>query len=332
MKLQLIVDTRERALHKYFAHHAFTEIKQLTHGDFNILVNDRLMATIERKTINDYAASIKDGRTANKSKLLSLRAKTGCQIYYIVEGHIGHTNPDTEFQNVKWSSIQHSMMHLRTEHYIFIERTSSAEDTVNFLIELCISFMRREGYSLELGFKISKCALDPVDFELPHVHPETDLSNRSPFETKYNIEKSTIGGDELLLTMKVEKSRHEQIVNIWQNIPGIGLQTAIELASRTMIIILTTDMSLFFKNNGQKLSKSACTIINKLRESAVNEEQRKYIAGFPNIGMKKSIQLLMNFGSLSNLVNALSANKDALSNISGFGKLTSNNFYDLIFL
>jgi ERCC4-type nuclease len=322
--LQLIIDTRERALHKYLTHYSFAVVQQITHGDFNILINGRLMATIERKTINDYAASITDGRTANKNKLLSLRSKTGCQIYYIVEGNLNQRNPETLFHHVKWSSIQNSMMHLRTEHYIFIERTASAQDSAIFLIELCSSFMRREGFSLDLGLSIANTYTEPTDFELPN----SEVAQLP--ETTYELERTTIGNDEELLTLRVEKSRKEQIIAIWCNITGIGLQTAIELSTQPIITILCADLNTF-TISGKKLNKRTRESLHLLHSETTNDTQKRFISGFPNIGMKRAVQLMLYFGCLANMVNNLAASDIAISKVDGFGNIVSRSIHSLIF-
>ena len=45
-----------------------------------------VLAAIERKSHEDFAASFKDGRHDNIKKLLALRGGTGCKLFYFVEG------------------------------------------------------------------------------------------------------------------------------------------------------------------------------------------------------------------------------------------------------
>src|SRR5882762_5214242 len=90
---KLIIDTRESAVscHKDAFTMITTEIAQIAVGDYAILrqfgEQETIIAIFERKTYPDYGASLKDGRHQNKDKLLALRRKTNCRVFYIMEGH-----------------------------------------------------------------------------------------------------------------------------------------------------------------------------------------------------------------------------------------------------
>ena len=81
----MIIDIRERRLSNAigFQH----TIKQLDLGDVHIKDGENVVCIIERKTVSDLAASIKDGRyEEQKQRLLSHRSQYGTNIVYIVEG------------------------------------------------------------------------------------------------------------------------------------------------------------------------------------------------------------------------------------------------------
>lgn len=65
MSTKIIIDSRER-LDEKIVQSVFsgmrTEVKMLIVGDYHIIIGNRLMMIIERKTLNDLAASIKDKR------------------------------------------------------------------------------------------------------------------------------------------------------------------------------------------------------------------------------------------------------------------------------
>src|SRR5689334_4265706 len=48
--------------------------------------NIKVHACIERKSLNDFASSIADGRYYNKKNMMELRMRTECKLFYIVEG------------------------------------------------------------------------------------------------------------------------------------------------------------------------------------------------------------------------------------------------------
>jgi len=94
---QLIIDNREGAIKSKFSDSKYNIIyKNLDYGDIIIDVNEsnnesepinNHLMVIERKTLSDLSASLKDGRYKNqKNKLLTL-VPTNC-LYYIIEGPI----------------------------------------------------------------------------------------------------------------------------------------------------------------------------------------------------------------------------------------------------
>ena len=69
--MELIIDNRE-TIKDYFQDKDYVKIKNLDIGDYIFKYDDKDILIIERKTIEDYAASIKDGRhREQKQRLLS---------------------------------------------------------------------------------------------------------------------------------------------------------------------------------------------------------------------------------------------------------------------
>lgn len=149
-----VYDTRERAIKDtliaefskphYFAKTRGTiaiEEKQLPVADYVIILNGKIVAVVERKTLSDYAASFKDRRHENKSKLLNLRNKCGCRIYYIVEGAV---NPEytTEYAGIKYQNILASTQDLMISDNIHVITTCNAQHTAKSLKMLCESYIR----------------------------------------------------------------------------------------------------------------------------------------------------------------------------------------------
>ena len=79
MDIQLLSDHRESKVNIHLEH-AFNQentfsaagsisynVEQLETGDYIIQSDDKILAVIERKTYDDYGASIKDGRTNKTS-------------------------------------------------------------------------------------------------------------------------------------------------------------------------------------------------------------------------------------------------------------------------
>lgn len=119
-------------------------IERLTIGDYLICDDNHIYACIERKTLNDFSASIMDGRYENREKMVELREATNCQLFYIVEGTglFKHSKNHGNFPSPPLSKIDHAMNSLMVRDKIFIVRTKDLNHTSDQLIELLSSFER----------------------------------------------------------------------------------------------------------------------------------------------------------------------------------------------
>ena len=137
------------------------KVRRLEVADYIISITDCARVAIERKTLKDYAASIKDGRHANKVNLLNLRAATGCKIFYIIEGH---ANPafDHEYCGIKYSTILASMQNLQLRDNIHIIRTVDKAQTARELRFLCESVGRLD-FANELPVIVGGSKADNIE-------------------------------------------------------------------------------------------------------------------------------------------------------------------------
>ena len=141
--IKLIADTRERNVLRHnnvFAGHSL-EVKQISVGDYVIKAEGtepRFLAVIERKSLEDFAASLKDGRHDNKNKLIDLREKTGCRIIYIIEGPPSPLPTDC-FGNIPYRHIESSIFHLIIRDGICVINSVDTLDTARKLVRFCDS-------------------------------------------------------------------------------------------------------------------------------------------------------------------------------------------------
>ena len=98
------------------------EKKQLTVGDYIVRADDTILAVIERKSLTDLGASIKDGRMDNTNKLLALRARTACRVIYIIECPKGGVPTDDakKFSNIPFGHIRSAIYHLMMRDNVMI--------------------------------------------------------------------------------------------------------------------------------------------------------------------------------------------------------------------
>lgn len=160
MEIILRVDNRERAIHEHIntifcekpmfcVNLSMPQYEQLDIADFIISSTDisgtKILAIIERKTLEDYAASLKDGRIMNTEKLLKLREESGCQVYYLIEGNI-NTGYDTAVCGIEYYKILANIRDAQILHNINIINTSNKLHTareLKFLLERYTSLHER---------------------------------------------------------------------------------------------------------------------------------------------------------------------------------------------
>lgn len=83
----LIADDRERKVNVFLETMVSIRIERITTGDYVFCEGDLIVAVIERKSLSDLAASIKDGRMENHSNLEELKvANPDIRIIYLIEG------------------------------------------------------------------------------------------------------------------------------------------------------------------------------------------------------------------------------------------------------
>jgi ERCC4-type nuclease len=136
----LIADARERnvipfledALQEY-AH----VVAQVNTGDYLICrkgTPPTILAVIERKTLADFAASFKDGRYENLDKMIAMRARTGCMLFFFVEGP-AFPAPTRRFARIPYSSILAAMTKLPIRDGVFVVQTEDESHTAKRLTD-----------------------------------------------------------------------------------------------------------------------------------------------------------------------------------------------------
>jgi ERCC4-type nuclease len=140
----LIVDDREGAVHPFLANKNVPFlIKRITTGDFCIVrqnpnnpADDRILAVFERKSMDDFASSIKDGRYENYNKMIDIQKENeGCQLYYIIECSRAFPAPDDRFSRIPYSNIAAAINKLEIVYNIQIIKTKDPPDTAAKLSE-----------------------------------------------------------------------------------------------------------------------------------------------------------------------------------------------------
>ena len=239
----LIADARERNVlrHKNELAAIKLEIKQITTADYVVIAPgspDTILAVIERKSLDDYGASIKDGRHLNKEKLVAMRDKTGCKIVYIIEGP-AFPKPTDRFGGIPYKHIQSSMFHLMIRENAVVIFTRDTLHTATTLVDFVLSMdtLLKRGY---VGGVAPSAPIDELVAPMP-----------APIDD--------------LLTHRHTKGDHEVVREMWSKFKGITVETAVEymrvwsIADIICNRIPQVDIREFKLSSGHKIRRNAST-------------------------------------------------------------------------
>jgi len=124
----LVIDSREKGLIDYFSS---ASVQQLSVGDLHIFLNETLHYIIERKTLTDLAASIKDGRLKEqKSRLSQFDSKN---IIYIIEGSLNTTFPNLKVSGIPTTTLQTCILQLSLQHHFTVLQTDDLDNTCQII-------------------------------------------------------------------------------------------------------------------------------------------------------------------------------------------------------
>ena len=285
---KLIVDTRERNVTRHSTEWCDInyEIKQITVGDYIVLdPNNNIMAVIERKSLDDFGASIIDGRTQNKDKLIELREKTNCRIIYIIEGP-EYPKLHQIFGRVKYKAIQSSIFHLMINDGVSVINTKS---TLHTAITLH-SFIK----SMEtLIIKNKKVCEIPDNTHVDNTHV---IGSSQNIENAIN-EKNSVD----LISKKFVKSDNEILREMWSKFSNITIQSSDEYSkyfTLADIIYKRKPLDDFKLSSGKLIRPKIKNILSKSIDIPV---QIKILSSVPLVS-KNTATAIINLHTLEDLL------------------------------
>lgn len=167
--MELIADDRERAVIKYLRG---ATVKRITTGDYAFMYNGVIIMIIERKTLADLAASIKDGRMNNNDKLIETQQSSGCKLLYIIEGP-SYPKLTTKFNRIPYKCLQGKLDSLMFRHNINIIHTKDAQHTAERLMGLSTKLTKMvESGDIKCDIKTPVSELSnirPVNIDTVHI-------------------------------------------------------------------------------------------------------------------------------------------------------------------
>lgn len=132
--VNLVIDMRETQLVKILKDIPCT-IEALDIGDIVVRADDgTIIIAIERKTVADLKASICDGRhREQKNRMVNCIDKS--RIIYLIEGNMNHSL-DSKIHGMPVSTLVGSLINTQFRDGIKVYKTSSIEETANFIRRL----------------------------------------------------------------------------------------------------------------------------------------------------------------------------------------------------
>jgi len=289
----LIVDARERAVVPFIEtellDHAYVE-KQVNTGDYLICRKARgaaeptILACVERKTHEDFAASFKDGRYENIKKMRALRDRTGCQLYFLIEGP-AFPGPNRRFARIPFSSILAAITKLMVRDGVFIVQTENERHSAKRLADL----------------------LHVFDTETPYAGPAPAPAGAGGAEPdgEAGLDDGPLAVPDVL-TARLEQTDDEAAVNMWARLRGISVVlgkiltrefTLAELAAQAVPLERLRSLKTV---TGRPINKDALASLMAVRAGSA-EHAVKLISGLRGVTPAVAKLILDSAGSLRRL-------------------------------
>jgi ERCC4-type nuclease len=311
----ILADTRERAVLPFITASidAVKEkleitllVEQINTGDYIIASNDQILLCVERKTHEDLAASLKDGRYQNKEKMIGYREKTGCKLMFIIEGKV-NPSPEKRFARIPYKYLKAAEDHLMLRDNIFVVYSESLAQTAKFLVDYALVYAKileedtknlrsikvlnlthtvttddilgaAEDMPKGMSEDITKDAIDDIITE------ESEDNAEAATEAKPDISTSTLKE----LKTIIEKPNDVVIVACWTSLPFISFDVAKSIASQYSIKEFITgevDYNKFKTRTGRNIGANSIKSLQSLNAA-------KLLSGIPRLTEETAKKIL----------------------------------------
>lgn len=304
MPINLVVDKGREAkvephIDRWFEDGRFPVVARQIHvGDYAICDGpDRVLAIIERKTLADYAATMKGERANNHLKMTAARAEDPhIQLFYIVEARQAFPADKTSFSRLPYGAIRKRIDTLRINHGIDAVLTKDADDTARKLYEWCEQYERRE-----------KALRGEVNLETGAPSYAAGLEPRPPLELPPAAEGGDADGEPVAgpsavpatLTTKVATPDCDAVAACWGKLSSISVHTGRHLSNTVaMADFIQPDCDIVVDDlrsvKGRRLPPNAYKMLRQLRTASVDpkEAPAKLLSGVTGISPDSAVRIL----------------------------------------
>lgn len=135
MTFSFLIDSREKKIIENFAQYEYDNVlvETLDLADIECRIDGNTVLLIERKTLDDLAASIKDGRY--REQKMRLKA-SGINTFYLLEGIIRGTQNGSKINRLPTKTVISSILNMCIRDHIKMISTPSFHHTLVFLHQL----------------------------------------------------------------------------------------------------------------------------------------------------------------------------------------------------
>lgn len=125
--MEFLIDNREVKVKQYFEGKEYVKVQNLDLGDFIFKYNDEIVCLIERKTISDVIASVKDGRYKEQKIRLQNCGLGNSKILYLIEG------PKLSLWDLSDKMVLGCITSTIIRDDLKVFRTTNINETISFL-------------------------------------------------------------------------------------------------------------------------------------------------------------------------------------------------------
>lgn len=295
----LVSDTRERSVLGFIeslfdpaeAGHATAQINT---GDYLVCRRfeggePEILACIERKTLGDFAASFKDGRYENRLKMLDMRDRTGCQLYFFVEG-AAFPSPSRKIARIPYSSILSAITNMMICDGIHVVQTANEMGTAQRLLDFVKAFEKTD-----------------VPYQYPLADAAEGADGGAAGPATAAKDRAVADGVPSSVLGLVVKSDDVLVVDVWARLTGISYPTAQMIAKRFAVADLAknlvdeNDLSVLRTAGGSKLANRGRSSLHDLLRGTRAAEAR-VLSGVPGVSPAMADCILAAAGGLKRVL------------------------------
>lgn len=228
--MKVIIDYREGALFqlckehidKYNIKNIDLVMENLPLGDIVISSDDKELVIIERKSLNDLASSIKDGRYNEQSFRLNNYNIHNHNIIYLIEGDWNDYNRGNFNKTINQHTLMSSIVSINYYKGFSLYRTQTISESALYIVYLADKLKRENGK--KNGFYSNN---------IIQTQEEQEQLNTSNINEEKNEKKEEVSYSQVIKKVKKDNITIKNIGEIiLSQIPNVSSQSAIAIMNK----------------------------------------------------------------------------------------------------